>query len=309
MEVPEETKGDSGKQTTKKFPPSKAFPERCNGRTYVKHRLTGAIVEVEFEADVLHVSDAYIDVGLLLVKGPMKPVQQRRAGGLRGWAYSLQKKQVSFLPLSLSSDLVAPAEGTEILAVGHGLFGPNTPWIGPSIARGHISKVTQGDLTRRPAVIQTSAAVHRGCSGGALVDVKSGSLVGLITTNVKHQDGTVMPDINFSLPVLLLAPLRDFLTTSDLRQDVPALVAAWGKCAADEQERALWRLEPEYFQLPSRVEQRRRDAESRMQMLMDAAAEAETGKKVGSDSSATKDLPRAERHARERVEPPPRSAL
>ena len=129
-------------------------------------------------------------------------------------------------------------------AVGNGLFGPGSPWRGPSITAGCVTKVAYGEVTKRPAVVQSSSAVHRGCSGGALISSRSGELVGLITTNVKHQDGTVMPHVNHSLPVSLLAPLRTFVENSVQRgmekEALSVLIDAWRKNAADTQEQSIW---------------------------------------------------------------------
>jgi len=162
-----------------------------------------------------------------------------------------------------------------VWVVGHGLFGPGTPWSGPSITQGHITKIARGERTRRAAVVQSSAAVHRGCSGGALVDAASGVLVGLVTTNVRHQDGVVMPHMNFSLPVHLLAPLEDFLGTSRGPGALELLVDAWSQSAADEQEQTLWRLETEPLDLPSNVELRRQQAHERMDKLAQEAGAKE----------------------------------
>ena len=103
--------------------------------------------------------------------------------------------------------------------------------------------------------------MHRGCSGGALVNAETAELVGLITTNVKHQEGAIMPHVNFSLPAILLAPslldpLRGYTAAPAAPGALTALVETWSRQAADEREQALWRLEPEPLDLPSPVEAR-----------------------------------------------------
>merc|ERR1712003_599815 len=55
------------------------------------------------------------------------------------------------------------------------------------------------------------------------------------------------------------------------------LVESWRECAADEREQALWRLEPEPLDLPSRVEERRQHAFERMDQLAEEAALADKG--------------------------------
>jgi len=129
----------------------------------------------------------------------------------------------------------------------------------------------------RVAVLQSSAAVHRGCSGGALVDVARGTLVGMVTTNVKQQDGAIMPHVNFSLPTDLLRPLLDFVGAPPERQSTEALRRAWDACAADEYEQTLWRLEPEVLDLPSLVEERKRQALRRLDELANEGQAAEEG--------------------------------
>jgi len=116
-------------------------------------------------------------------------------------------------------------------------------------------------------VLQSSAAVHRGCSGGALVEARRGLLLGLITTNVKQQDGAIMPHVNFSLPTELLAPLRDFVGTPIGPDGVESLRRSWEAAAANRYEQTLWRLEPEALGLPSAVEERRQRALRRLQEL------------------------------------------
>lgn len=49
----------------------------------------------------------------------------------------------------------------------------------------------------RVSMLITTAAVHRGASGGAVLDAASGALAGLVTSNARHASGTTLPDINF----------------------------------------------------------------------------------------------------------------
>jgi S1-C subfamily serine protease len=67
----------------------------------------------------------------------------------------------------------------------------------------------------------TNAAVHSGASGGAVVSLEDGRMVGIVTSNAKHS-GNLVPKINFSIPSSLLRPLV-------------AVLAAAGDDSLDEQ--------------------------------------------------------------------------
>jgi len=300
MEVPV-----AQKHGTVKPSPPPSPPKRCRCRCLVLES-HDRFVEVTIEAEVLHIFDGFLDVAVLRALTPPRT------------------KPYVFAPLPWRSG--RPSEGVEVWAVGHGLFGPGTPFRGPAITSGHITKVAPAGNTRRAAIIRSTAAVHRGCSGGALVEAASGAFMGLVTTNVKQQDGAVMPHVNFSLPVDLLDPLREFLAKSTAPGDfvtlqkgerLEDLVDSWRECSADEQEQALWRLEPEPLDLPSRVEERRQHALQRMDQLAEDAAAAE--KAVG-DQQAQADRAADKQSSAEAAAPaatvqkhsvtqPPRSAL
>lgn len=262
------------------LPPKR--PSLCKGRAQVRDR-DGRNVEVTFEADVLYVSEGFLDVALVLVQasscrpvgGPLDVAAAVAAAAAAAAGRSSGGPPYTFLPLPWSAGAASLTEGTDVLAVGHGLFGPGTPFKAPSVSRGHLAVVARGAATGRPAVVQSSAPVHRGCSGGALVvEAPTGcSLLGLVTTNVRrHVDGQVLPRVNFSLPVELLAPLRSFLAAPSREGSLAELVEAWSGCAADEQERGLWCLAPEPLDLPSREQARKQLALAKLQEL---AREAE----------------------------------
>lgn len=245
-------------------PSSKALPNprSCRGRGQV-YLGEGQFREAEFDVEVLHIFDGALDVALLLVQGPSA-----------GPPFIFEP-----MPWHRGPPLEA---GTEVLAVGHGLFGPGTAWCGPSVTLGTIAKVAVNARSGRAAVLQSSAAVHRGCSGGALVEAATGRFVGLVTTNVKQQDGTIMPHVNFSLPVELLSPFMRFVQIIDERwiggnpsnsdwqnRALQLLPQFLQECAADEYEQALWRLEPDPMIMPSWMEQRKQHAMGSIQELSD----------------------------------------
>lgn len=207
------------------------FP-RCHGRCFV--RVQGRTEMANFEADVLHIFDGFLDAALLIAK-------PRRGEPTYAFNPSLWKRQC--MPIE---------QGIKVWAVGHGLFGPGSPWYGPAVTCGQLSKVVWG-TNGRLAVLQSSAAVHRGCSGGALVAAETGELLGMVTTNAKQQDGAVLPHINFILPVSLLSPLFSFLETASEPGALPKLIQELEAAGATPEERGLWRLEPEHPNLPSRL--------------------------------------------------------
>lgn len=255
------------------------FP-RCHGRCFV--RVQGRTEMANFEADVLHIFDGFLDAALLIAK-------PRRGEPTYAFNPSLWKRQC--MPIE---------QGIKVWAVGHGLFGPGSPWYGPAVTcgmnlrsvqdfvlillvaivvsscrlalstdfaawsgeiiaaslasqcQGQLSKVVWG-TNGRLAVLQSSAAVHRGCSGGALVAAETGELLGMVTTNAKQQDGAVLPHINFILPVSLLSPLFSFLETASEPGALPKLIQELEAAGATPEERGLWRLEPEHPNLPSRL--------------------------------------------------------
>ena len=57
-------------------------------------------------------------------------------------------------------------------------------------------------------MVMTSAAVHSGASGGALLDPNTGRLVALATSNTRHSStGELLPRLNWSIPASLLQPM------------------------------------------------------------------------------------------------------
>jgi len=245
-------------------------PKSCRCRVHVR-RGNDTFEEASFNARVLHVFEGAFDVALLqadIAEGNKAAVRPR------------------FAPMSWRH---AAMEGACVCAVGFGLFGPWAPWRGPSVSVGHVSRIAFGSTKHRAAVMQSSAAVHRGCSGGALVQIRGTEpeLVGLVTTNVKQEDGTTMPHLNFSLPMSLLPPLPDYfhsqaassiaLTDPRLRE----LVEAWKVCMADDEEQGLWRLEPEDLYLPSPVEARKQLALDKLKQLEEEASRIERESAAG----------------------------
>jgi len=251
MEEPAEEKSSSVQKSPSQRS-RRSPPKSCRGRGIVEGP-DGFFKEVVFEADVLHVCPGFLDVAVLLAR--------QSSGEKFSFSPSIWQRFASGEPLA----------GTEVWAVGYGLFGPGSPWQGPTFTRGHVAKVARGRPGSRTAVLQSSAAVHRGCSGGALVKASTGELLGMVTTNVKQQDGSVMPHVNFSLPAHLLTPLRRFIAE---KGSLDSLKKGLEQSGADAEEQTLWRLEPEPLELPSRMAARKQQALDRMQELADQAEKA-----------------------------------
>ncbi|CAE8618834.1 unnamed protein product, partial [Polarella glacialis] len=141
---------------TRRLAPSQQI---CRGRCEVLGP-DGFFQEVTFEAQVLCVCEGYLDAALLLARPPSRSPDSKSRGYLfEPWIWQRESRR-------------DPEEGTAVWAVGHGLFGPGTPWRGATLTEGHVVKVARSGCFPggRAAVLQSCAAVHRGCSGGALVD-------------------------------------------------------------------------------------------------------------------------------------------
>lgn len=79
---------------------------------------------------------------------------------------------------------------------------------------GVVSRLVKSD--GHVAMLQTTAAVHPGGSGGAVVDV-SGRLIGLVTSAARHSGGSMLPHLNFSIPVEALKPVFAFAKAGKFR--------------------------------------------------------------------------------------------
>ena len=73
-----------------------------------------------------------------------------------------------------------------------------------TVAVGAVAKVTPFDY--KPMILQTSASVFRGDSGGMIVSGVTGKLLGMITSNARQADSRIIPKLNFSIPSWLLHP-------------------------------------------------------------------------------------------------------
>ncbi|GJM88971.1 hypothetical protein PR202_ga05560 [Eleusine coracana subsp. coracana] len=124
----------------------------------------------------------------------------------------LQMEKVPNELNAIRPEFVCPTAGSSVYVVGHGLLGPRAG-LSSSLSTGVVSKIVNilsaqhSHLTGTmefgnrdiPVMLQTTAAVHPGASGGALIN-SQGLMIGLITSNAKHGGGSTIPHLNFSIP-------------------------------------------------------------------------------------------------------------
>lgn len=182
-----------------------------------------------YRATLLYISNSHLDVALLKIDKPplgLKPMKSRKTNHLHTTnAYS------------------DPVKGEKIFVLGYSLFGPSKK-LNVTCTSGIISGVSF--LHGRPHLIQTNAAVNKGASGGAVVD-SEGYLLGLVTCNAMTNDGTIIPKINFSIPMQLLSPIWDYLQHKDPAYLQPLNIF-------DKECESLWNFSTPEKQKPSKRE-------------------------------------------------------
>ncbi|XP_055803888.1 glyoxysomal processing protease, glyoxysomal isoform X1 [Solanum dulcamara] len=172
-------------------------------------------------AEVVHVSRGPLDVALL----------------------QLQLVPNELCPITV--DFMRPSPGSKAYILGHGLFGPRCDFL-PSACVGAIAKVVEAKRPQLdqsclgghfPAMLETTAAVHPGGSGGAVVN-SEGHMIALVTSNARHGGGTVIPHLNFSIPCAALKPIFKFA------EDMQDLSPLEYLDKPDEQLSSVWALTP-----------------------------------------------------------------
>ncbi|KAK4770785.1 hypothetical protein SAY87_031317 [Trapa incisa] len=121
----------------------------------------------------------------------------------------------------ITVDITTPLQGSSVCVIGHGLFGPRCEF-SPSVSWGLVSKVVKmklpkfhwsiindGESRVLPVMLETTTTVYAGASGG-LVANSEGHMIGLITSNTRHDNGAVIPNLNFAIPCSALAPILEF---------------------------------------------------------------------------------------------------
>lgn len=128
----------------------------------------------------------------------------------------------------------SPLPGTPALAVGHALFGPSSA-LHPSATCGCVSKSVSTSL------IQSSATILRGHSGGALVSARDGSLLGLITSHAKLDESDHLVRLNFSVGVETLQHLVRYAQSGDKLG-----LTRLSEIDRSDAEISVWRLERDH---------------------------------------------------------------
>lgn len=97
---------------------------------------------------------------------------------------------------------------------------------------------------RAAAMLMTSATVHAGASGGAVVTA-GGCIAGLVTSNARFSSSAILPNLNFAVAAAALRPLWalaqtpqgltcDALQSLDVKDD--ALGSLWKLTAPPEKQ-------------------------------------------------------------------------
>ncbi|XP_021911111.1 glyoxysomal processing protease, glyoxysomal isoform X2 [Carica papaya] len=131
----------------------------------------------------------------------------------------LQLEHVPHQLSPITTNFEHPSLGSKAYIIGHGLFGPRCGF-SPSVCSGVVAKIIKAKMPpfyqsilkrglELPAMLETTAAVHPGGSGGAVVN-SNGHMIALVTSNARHGGGTIIPNLNFSIPCAVLAPIFEF---------------------------------------------------------------------------------------------------
>uniref|UniRef100_A0A0E0PPG8 Uncharacterized protein n=1 Tax=Oryza rufipogon TaxID=4529 RepID=A0A0E0PPG8_ORYRU len=141
----------------------------------------------------------------------------------------LQMEKTPIELCAIRPEFVCPTAGSSVYVVGHGLLGPRSG-LSSSLSSGVVSKIVKIPSTQHsqlssvvevnnmdiPVMLQTTAAVHPGASGGVLLD-SLGRMVGLITSNAKHGGGSTIPHLNFSIPCKSLEMVFKYSAKGDFK--------------------------------------------------------------------------------------------
>eukprot|EP01051_Picozoa_sp_SAG22_P006482 SAG22_NODE_425_length_10628_cov_3.420458_4_plen_380_part_00 len=183
-----------------------------------------AVMPTECLATVIYKSDGPLDVALLQAVLP----KAGEAGAAAGASAAGAERRLC-TPVDLDVSFKACAglrRGQPVAAYGHALFGTHWRQRRPCLSVGNLAKVIH--LAEQPAMLQSSAAVHGGNSGGMLIDT-NGIVLGMVTSNVRHtpppmtgedeaaakkkekateEGGTLLVELNFSMPLPVLEEVR-----------------------------------------------------------------------------------------------------
>lgn len=124
-------------------------------------------------------------------------------------------------------------KGEEVFVVGFPLFSRDQH-TQASVVSGVISNIVYAD--KQAVLLQSSAAVHCGSSGGALVSMETGELLGMVTSHTKDANlSSSFPHVNFSIPVDLLCKLVSAIKSGRVENGLRVLVS--------DHTGSIWKLE------------------------------------------------------------------
>ena len=168
----------------------------------------------QHEAQVLYATKEGCPLDFALLKAQPNP--ELRSLAVRLVADADQEK---------SPDFYTPLykKGEDICVVGFQLFARRLN-IGASVVSGVVSNISYAD--NQPVLLQSTAAVHCGASGGALVSIETGELLGMITSHTKDSNlSSSFPHVNFSIPTDLLYKLVSAFKNGVIEDTVRRLVS------------------------------------------------------------------------------------
>lgn len=210
---------------------------------------------------------------LVILKVPIA----RRNRGVRGISLAPTNALLSCQQPSCTAQSQQLVKSTQCVVVGYPIWHPRSR-LGPIAHSGNIAKVfwTVNDDPKatpsaiitnfhnnnnsQPAMLLTTASVISGASGGAVIDIETGQLLGMVTSNAKiytkqkntnnsssggegkHQKQTIYPRLNFCIPTNLLNLAVQSVVNRDTaaQQQIDAL---------KDQLAAIWCIDSNSIQL------------------------------------------------------------
>lgn len=132
-------------------------------------------------------------------------------------------------------------KGEEVFVIGFPVF-PRHQHSQPSVVLGVISNIAYVD--NQAVLLQSSAAVHCGASGGAVVSKVTGELLGMVTSHTKEAHLlSSFPHVNYSIPAGLIHKVVSAVQSDRLEDGLPDLFS--------DQMESIWKLKSTVHQCPS----------------------------------------------------------
>eukprot|EP01080_Neovahlkampfia_damariscottae_P005403 gene5403-9216_t len=148
-----------------------------------------------YDGELIFISMGILDLAILKIKNKLK--------------YKL-----NFIDLKKKKEI---KKGEDIYVIGYPLFNPNSN-ISSTITKGILSNICNINKNE-PCLLQSTAMVHQGNSGGILLN-KDGMFLGIITSNLKFKENdeieTLIPSVNFSIPIHQLNLIYSFLNDGNM---------------------------------------------------------------------------------------------